>query len=140
MANFEGRTTSNGILLTKEQYDAVMKYMKGWEFTMEDIMFGEDTPNKDGLYEFGLWGYDWLNILPYEEKPDEWDDEVQGEFEPEPDYSCNDDVEGFLEGLKAFIPSDQELVINCIGATELRFPFAAMEIKINSKNIEWKHF
>lgn len=119
MANFVGTTSSNGIDITPKQYNAIQKLLKRYHFSMEDVHIGSET-------HFGIWGYDWLNIIPI--------------VDSEPNYDANDVCDEFLNALRVIFTPKQRLIIQCVGHEKCRFPLAAMQITVTKDKVEWWHF
>jgi len=129
MANYDGRTISNGIHIRNEaDKNAIEKYCNDFYLAMEDVepMFQKTQYG----WEFGIWGYDHLTVLKY--LTDE-DGERDTDYESEP---CNDE---FFEGLQHLIPEGEELVVQGVGTENLRH-IGAWEVKISRDKIEYGGF
>lgn len=114
MANFCGTTTSNGIKLTKAQFNSVNKLLKKYEPSMEDVQLGEQS-------HWGIWGYDWID------------------FRKADDDSYDSMLDEFLNDLSRILNDEQKLVIQCIGGEKCRFPLAAMQIVVTKGNVLYSH-
>jgi len=122
MANFIGLTSSNGIQVDDEQQAKIDELLAKYYIAMEDYITGEKG-------EFGIWGYDWLNIrgVIIQEEGDE----------PKPDYD-NDTSEEFFEELRKILKPDQKLVVMSVGYEKLRY-VAAMKITVTPDEVKWEH-
>lgn len=136
MANYDGRTVSNGIHIKNESdKDAIEKYCNDFYLAMEDcepLITQRFLPDaglgrRPNGWEFGIWGYDHLTVLRYVENED---GDVEVDYDSAP---CNDE---FFEGLKHVIPEGEELVVQGVGSEKLRH-VGAWEVKISRDKIEY---
>lgn len=142
MANFEGKTTSNGAKIKKSKKDELQNYINQFDFecgSMGELVYCQIT----AYDELEIWGDNFLSINKNEKSLVEGIDYC--EHRRQDDHGCIDcgnqlsnketvleegteSIDEFLKGLVPFL--EEELVIQCIGAEKCRFPFSAWEVKV----------
>lgn len=105
MAIFDATTSSNSPRCRPSTREYLEKFRFSCDVSVEVV-------GRDGELHLSIYGYDWLYV--------EWASEEEGWEE------CSDD---FLEGIAEHL--EEELVIQCIGATKCRFPLSAWEVIVS---------